>query len=462
MKLCLAPAVMGFICVFMSHLPHPAHADGTAPPVTMYRLTAQSQAGELTRVEAHLEVGGDLRFTSGAEVITRPLSVVAELIYDERQLTADAGLQRTLRCYEQAEATIKVDKSALQPQLRDDRRLVLAQHEGGELTLASTQNPLNRDELDLIDMLADPLMLEQLLPTDPVAIGESWNHEAAAMKSLLGLDAVAHCEVESLLAKVEDDVAEVMLAGTVQGAAEGVTTEIQLKARYHFDLTIKQIVGLTLAVKEQRAIGHVGPGLDIVAKLRLKMAPIDSSDRLGDAVAAGLPAEASSQLVRLEHQSGSGDFRFLCDRRWYVTSDEPALVVLRLIDRGDLLAQCNLSPIAPKSAENRISLAQYQIEVKHTLGKNFGRVISAGEWTDSHGQLVYRVTAQGQVDELPIEWRYYLVHHADGRRVAIAFTVEAALASRLGDADRQLVDTLQLLPLPKQPKATAAKSSVQR
>jgi hypothetical protein len=81
---------------------------------------------------------------------------------------------------------------------------------------------------------------------------------------------------------------------------------------------------------------------------------------------------------------------------------------------------------------------------------------------DEQGQLVFRVAVQGVVDTLPIEWRYYLITHpTNGRRVAAVYTIEASLLDRFGDADRLLVDRLELRndkPNPAAPPETAKKS----
>ncbi|MCA9248579.1 MAG: hypothetical protein KDA42_15745, partial [Planctomycetales bacterium] len=75
----------------------------------------------------------------------------------------------------------------------------------------------------------------------------------------------------------------------------------------------------------------------------------------------------------------------------------------------------------------------------------FQQIVSAAEYSDDAGQLVYRVVARGEVEKLPIEWRYYLIASPNGRRTALAFTVEGELAERLGNADRELVATVVLL-----------------
>ena len=50
------------------------------------------------------------------------------------------------------------------------------------------------------------------------------------------------------------------MAGVVQGAIGGVSTEIELKAKYEYDLQQKRITWFALLIKEKRAVGHVSPG----------------------------------------------------------------------------------------------------------------------------------------------------------------------------------------------------------
>jgi hypothetical protein len=148
----------------------------------------------------------------------------------------------------------------------------------------------------------------------------------------------------------------------------------------------------------------------------------------------------------LLYESRRGRFRLTYDRRWYVTADEPRLAVFRFVDRGDLIAQCRVSPVAAKSPDRPITLEKFQKDVRYSLGDHFLQFVQATQWRDNSGSQVFRVRVKGEVKELPIEWRFYLVAHASGRRVALAFTVEEGLAKRFGDADRRLVESIAILP----------------
>ncbi|MDZ7620847.1 MAG: hypothetical protein U1E05_27910, partial [Patescibacteria group bacterium] len=97
------------------------------------------------------------------------------------------------------------------------------------------------------------------------------------------------------------------------------------------------------------------------------------------------------------------------------------------------------------------------------LGDRFDRFVSAGQWANDAKYRVYRVavagTAQAEVKQtttkVPIEWRYYLVMDDLGRRMAFAITIEAELAARVGDADRELVDSFRFTDGDKPPSRAA-------
>ena len=173
-----------------------------------------------------------------------------------------------------------------QPSLRPERRLILASSDGSSVRLVSPAGPLARDELDLIELPGNSLLVDRMLPPGPVAVGDSWSHSADLLAGLLGLDATSEVEVTSRLEQVADGLAKIVLTGSLRGAAAGVGTQIELKAKYNFDLQTRRINYFAMLVKEKRAVGHVGPGLDVVAKLLVKVTPITESVHLTPEVVA--------------------------------------------------------------------------------------------------------------------------------------------------------------------------------
>jgi hypothetical protein len=432
-----------------------------ADSLTRVSLKNRHQPNELTRVEIALQVGGDLKLMNDGKAKDLPMSVVANLKYDELLLTTGAAghPSRTARFYDDSRAVIKVEQGGEKPALAPERRLIVAEKlDKQPARLYCPQSPLKREELDLIDVPGNSLLVDGLLPDKPVAQGESWKLSDDTLADLLGLDAVSWSDVTSVLGETKDGVAEIASAGSISAAVAGVATEIELKAKYRFDLGQERLIYVALLIKEKRAVGHVGPGLDTVAKVLMSITPIASSNNLTPERIAQAQAAADEVAQTLSYAAASGQFQFEYDRRWFLTSDDKRLTVLRLLDRGELVAQCNIS-LLPAADKKPVSLAEFQSDVQKSLGKNFGKFTSASQNTSPAGYAVLRVVAQGVVGELPIEWVYYLVADPQGKRVSLAFTYEQNLGERFGQADRALVNQLRMT---EPPAPTAARPRVQQ
>jgi len=316
--------------------------------------------------------------------------------------------------------------------------------------------PLRREELDLIDTPANPIMLDDMLPPEAVAVGDKWKIPDPAVAQLLGLEAVSWTDIESVLGEVANGVAEISSAGAVSGAVGGVSTEIELKAKYKFDIAHKRISYFALLIKEKRAIGHIGPGLDTVCKLLMVISPLAESSHLTTEVVDRVAHQTPPAVVPLRYTAVSGQFRFDYEPRWYVTGDDTKLAILRLLDRGELVAQCNVSAL-PANTKSTPTLEEFQRDIERSLGASFGQFVSASQDTTEKGYRVLRVVAQGTVSQLPIEWIYYLIRDEQGRSVSLAFTFEQELAERFAGADRLIVNQLKILDGPS-PTAAREKS----
>lgn len=411
----------------------------------------------MVNVEVVLQVGGDLLLTDPKQSLTAtaslrkvPMSVAAKLVYDERttaQRENDKERVRGVRYYHSARALVEIQQGTQKPTLDAAHRLIAIETLEADTTLACPTKPLTREELDLIDVPGNTLVLDELLPTDPVTLGSSWKHSDSLMAAILRLDAVSLCDVQSMFAEVnqQQNTAQISLAGTVQGAVGGVATEIEVKAKYTFDLTARRITLFALLIKEKRSVGHVGPGLDVVAKQIIKIKPIASSQYVHDAAAEMAKRAIGDSASLLAFESTLNRFSLQHDRRWFVTSEEKKLSIFRYVERGELVAQCNVAALDRVPAGETFGLAEFQRDIEKSLGKKFGQFISAKEETDSAGRRVFRVVAAGTVSELPIRWVYYMYSTREGRRLSIAFTMEQSLVDRFGDADRRFLAALEIL-----------------
>lgn len=411
-----------------------------------YLLQSARKPGQIDRVKVVLEVGGDVLTAAEGEVNRDKMSVVCNLQYDEKTLDGPAGhpeASRSVRYYDTAEAVVKVGRDGFKPMLRSDRRLIVARLDSQNVLLFCPTGPLTRDELELVDVLGNSLLFDRFLPEGRTGVGDSWKPSTDLLAAFLGLDAVAESTVESVLTEVTQDLARIEMAGRLEGAVHGVSSEIQLKAKYRFDRRRQRIDWFGLWIQEQRNSSPVADGVDATALVRVQVTPKAESSHLSQAALAGLPLEPAEGLRRLAYESPGGAWQLTYDRCWYLTTEHRDLSVLRMLVRGELVAQCNLSPLAKLPAGRFPSIAQFQADVQRALGESFGQLVNAGESAGEAGYRVYKVVVRGEVSELPIQWRYYLVGDEQGRRAALVFTVEERLADRLADADRELVDSLR-------------------
>jgi hypothetical protein len=265
----------------------------------------------------------------------------------------------------------------------------------------------------------------------------------------LALDAVSQQNVSCQLDSVNEDLAVITLEGSVAGAVGGVSSDIELKGKLNFDLRKRAITWLALACKENRAVGHAQPGFEVVTTLRLISSPAPPGTKLSDK-APSPPAKADRTHTLLELKSDAAGFELIHDRRWQVMTEQHDVTILRLVDRGDLIAQCNISPLPALGQNQRLTLEGFQEEVRRALGKNFGQLVEASDQTTDAGIQILRVVATGKTGDLPIDWMYYHLADDHGHRAALVFTLESSLADRFAHLDRELVAAFRFLP-DKQP-----------
>ena len=411
-----------------------------------FDLHSTKPDGGPIRVTAKMEVGGHLKISADKTVEPVPMSVVAQFSYDEQRLDdgTNPDHRLSIRLYDDAQAVIKIATQVTKPQLRENRKLIAAVAGKDSLYLASPSGPLLREELELIEIPGNTLVIDQLLPQADVETGHRWKPSGDALAQLLGLDSVGHTEAECVLVDVNSNVAEITIEGPLGGAFGGVATEIELKGKLFFDIDAKRPKSLLLAVREQRGIGQVGPGVNVVAKIKLNFEPQPESKLLDPEIVQAAKMPQSDTAPPLEYRSESKGYGFQYDRRWLITRDEPDLLVMRFVNRGDLVAQCNVAPLS-KNLDQPLEMEDFQNEVQRALGKPFGKFERASQRTTESGLRILQATAVGMAEDVPIQWQYYLLHNHQGRALSVVFTMEGPQVEQFHDQDQALVESLKFL-----------------
>jgi hypothetical protein len=227
-----------------------------------------------------------------------------------------------------------------------------------------------------------------------------------------------------------------------------------------YDRRAQRISQLNLAIRERRSIGGATPGLDATAKLQIRIEPLTASTKLTDDVIAKATGAARTPNRDLLYESAPLGLRFHHDRNWFVTSEARASVTLRRVDAGDMVAQCTLTALPPKSAGRQTSLEQFQKDVEYSLGKSFGELVSSRQWQNAAGLYCYQLVVRGMVDEVAVEWHYYLAAPESGDRVSAAVTIEKPMIDRVGQVDSELFETVQIFP--RMPAVQTAKATAKK
>lgn len=411
-------------------------------------LRSERKPGQTDVVVARLEVGGKTQYTDAGKSKREEMSVLCDLDYVEKTLAApaeaDAAL-RSVREYRKVAAVVKVGEGEFKPALKPEHHLIGVEIAKQTASLFSPQGSLTRDELDAIDVQGNSLLLDRLLPEKAVAVGDRWEHSADLLAAMLGLDEVAKTTVRSTLKEVTGEVARFEIAGRVEGAIYGVSTAIEIKGRYRFSLQNKRIDWLGILVKEVRAPSFVADGVDVVSRLAITISPAQEPASLSDAALAKLTLKATPETLLLTYESQGGSWTCKHDRRWYVHHQRPRIdvAVLRLVDRGMLAGQCNLSSLPDKEPDKLISLEEFQQDVRKALGKSFGEFIEASQSASGADYRVYRVVVHGTASEIAMRWVYYLAADPKGRQAAFTFAIEQSMVERFGDADKPIVESLR-------------------
>lgn len=418
-----------------------------------YTLTEKVTDSRVFRVSHRLEVSGRLEAAVG-EGQTEPLELTVEAThrYLERRLPGTgrgAAALRSLRDYETAAARIVVAKHATSTRLRDVRRRIVAQGRREGIVPYSPAGTLSGNELELLEVPGDSLALLSLLPPRPVRVGESWEPESWAGQMLTGTEAVLESSLTCKLESVTDDLARVSFNGSIDGATAGATAAAEIAGFFLFDLKRQFLARAELTQKERRSPGAVSPGMNVEAEAVLDRRPAGTPGPLDDRAVQSIPLEPAEGVMRLSLET-PWRVRLSYDRDWHLFHQTERTAVLRLLEKGSLIAQCNVTRIAAAPAGEHTPEKEFQNDIRRALGDRLKSITRAEEiQVAGDPRFLYRVTAVGQSNGIDMHWFYYLCAAPSGRQASFVFAVETKLLDRLAGRDLAIVADMQFLPQPR-------------
>ncbi len=422
-------------------------AGATAGRAQTYTLAEPLKAGDCFRLQLEMKLAGEMRIHKGDEIKSIKLEAAASHDYPERVLALGAGnaVEKAARLYEAAKATITVGTDRTERALRPERRLLVAQRWKDQLSVYSPAGALYRDELDLTAQHFDTLALTGVLPDKPVAVGDTWKLPSAVVQALCLFEGLTEQAVTGKLDGVKDGVATFTLTGTAAGIDSGALVKTTIEVTGRFDLNAKRLTALDWKQKDDRGQGPVSPATVVETTTTVRRKVIEQPEGLSDVALVSVPdKEPPAGLLLLDYRDPKGRFSLLHGREWQVVAQTDEHLVMRLMDRGDFVAQLTVTPWTAAEKGKHLSGEEFKKAMNETPGWKAETELQAGEVPAEGGRWVYRYAVQGQMDSGAVLQNFYLVAGPGGEQVVLAFTLTPKQVEKLGARDLSVVASLEV------------------
>ncbi|HYT92091.1 MAG TPA: hypothetical protein VEL76_25475, partial [Gemmataceae bacterium] len=162
---------------------------------------------------------------------------------------------------------------------------------------------------------------------------------------------------------------------------------------------------------------------------------------VGDIRLVPVPTEPSESQLLLAYTDPKGRYELQHAREWQLagrTTDEH--LVLRLMDRGEFVAQATLSPWKTTEPGKHLTGDEFREIIAQTPDWQLEKLLEAEEVkAPTNGNWIYRVAAEGVMDGVAALQYFYLVAGPGGEQLLVAFTMTPTQAQKLGTRDLALL-----------------------
>jgi hypothetical protein len=423
-----------------------ALAAGRAGWAQTYPLSETLQPGNCFRIHLQMSLSGEMRVNKEGKAVPLKLEAAAEHEFSERTLTvaSDGTPEKAARVYEKAKAVIIVDKEPSERSLRAERRLLVAQRYPDRLLVYCPAGPLDRKELELTSEHFDTFALPGLLPGRSVSVGDTWKVSNGTAQTLCNFEGLTEQDLICKLEDVKDQVGRIAVRGRATGIDLGALAKLTVEGTYQYDLNSRRITHLEWKQKDERDQGPASPATSVQTNVALTRIVIEQPAILSDVALVSVPAgaEPPMHLTQLEYHDALDRFDLLYGREWQIVSQGDEHVVMRLLDRGDFVAQATITPWTRAEEGKHLSPEEFRQAMAETPGWEPENELQAGEVPAEKGRWIYRISALGELDGTKVMQNLYLVAGSDGRQVVLSFTMAPKQADRLGSRDLSLAANL--------------------
>lgn len=408
-------------------------------------LQNSHKVGDGWHLALDMKLTGKIKLRDGDKVTSLDLKAGAKHEFEERVLTVSSGKPTSVgRYYSTAKADITLQEKTISKTLRSDRRFQAAHlGETGTVTY-SPVGPLTDEELELTGEHLDVLALHGVLPNKEVTVGDTWEIPLSVVQALAGVDAIIKAKLECKFDKVERGYAVLTITGDMEGINKGATLKASMAAGLVYNLEAKHFTGCTWRYRENKDQGPLNPAVEVETEISATWKHGLALTEVTDGKAATIPTTPPPALLMLEFRDAANRFSFNYERNWGVVTKTDKQTVLRLLDRGELIAQMNLTPMEAAKPGDHLSLDAVEKLIHEAPGYQLDKVLEKTSVDAAPGCWIGKVSTTGTASDLPIQQIAYLVAGPRGDQVLLSFTVETEQAGKLAGRDLSLVKTVTM------------------
>jgi hypothetical protein len=444
---------------------------GAAPEVVAQAgspgILLQRGTRNLYRVRMEIEMKGNVNvprnpLISREQMLKLPISSQASFDYEERLRSASGNEQgqaadeasekvvdqrKSLtaeRYYHRAKAESTLNETRHSVELRDSVRDTVVRHDSLPEQIYGVEDFFERDELELLHTPVSSMAIDQLLPSNPISAGSTYDISADSMASVLNLTAAMACNVKAEIVAISDDEVRIQFQGNVDGAIDGVPTAIRSIGKLTFNRKLKSCNWLAMALHEIRDIGRAEPGFDVTATIRILRQPLEATIAL-PAVARKIDV-SKHFAANLQHVSVTSEklgFHVLMDRRWRMMRDQPTAAMMRMVENDRSIGQCDIKTVSKSTDGEPWSLPTFESNVQILLGEQFVEMVESDEQTAASGIRILRAVANGSAEGVPIRWIVMFLSDNLGKQVVATFTMEGSNIDTFGGSDMQFASSIR-------------------
>lgn len=409
------------------------------------------------RVRAELSLEGNLHLPENALVSRKlafriPIKSTASFDFIEQKVNlTHQDSQREIgfaRHYSLANADTTINQTEHHTSLRPMKSGVFAVVDGNEEIIFSNEHRLTREELDLLRLPVTSAKIDEFLPENLRDLDELEPYEVGppSLKAAFQFSEVTRSQVRGLIKSRGEEITQLEINGNIAGSLGFTDTKIEMIGKINFDSKQRTCSWLALGIHETRDISLAEPGFDISATLKIQKTPSPEAPPISIPIPRSSGQIAPEKLL-VEQSFQNLHFAVNTDRSWYMITDAPGIAMMRMIDKTQVIAQCDFRTPPSLAAGKEHSIEDFQVEIIQKLGDQLESLDEIENLASNPSLKTLRIVAKGRAAGIPIRWVF--LHFSDtlGRRLIATFTMESGLSERFALSDTQIASTVRFSPL---------------